>query len=62
MATILSFGTCVQLAEPLPPTPITAMFSLLLGLQLMRFGRKTVPATAAEAAVRNDLRDKFSIL
>jgi hypothetical protein len=61
MATILSFGTCVQHAEPLPPTPITAMFSRLLGLPLIMFGIKTVPAKAAEAAVRNDLRDKFSI-
>jgi hypothetical protein len=61
MATILSFGTCVQLACPLPPTPITAIFNRLLGEHLSKFGIMNTPAAAAEAIFINDLRDKFVI-
>jgi hypothetical protein len=54
-------GTCVQLASPRPPTPITAKFNLLLGEHLRKFGMINAPAAAAEADFINDLRDKFFI-
>jgi hypothetical protein len=61
MATILSFGTCVQLACPLPPTPMTAIFNLLPGEHPRKFGRNIAPVAAAEAVFINDLRDRFAI-
>jgi hypothetical protein len=58
---MLSFGTWVQLACPRPPTPITAIFNLLFGEQLRKFGMNIAPAAAAEVVCINDLRDKFVI-
>jgi hypothetical protein len=58
---MLSLGTCVQLACPRPPTPITAIFNLLFGEHLSKFGMNIAPAAAAEAVCKNNLRDKFVI-
>jgi len=58
---MFSLSTALQFACPLPPTPITAIFNLLFAEQLNRLGKINVPAVAAEADFRNDLRDKFFI-
>jgi len=62
MATMLSLGTWVQLASPLPPTPITAKFNLLFGEHFIKLGMINAPAPAVTAVFINDLRDKFFIL
>jgi hypothetical protein len=61
MATMLSIGTWVQLACPLPPTPITAKFNRLFGEHLIKLGIINAPVPAVTAVFINDLLDKFFI-
>ena len=49
MATTFSPVHSLQLALPLPPTPITAIFNFLEGEQLNKFGIITAPAVMAVA-------------
>ena len=56
-ATIFSLGTLLQLAFPLPPTPITATLSRLVGAFFRKFGIKSNPVEAAVADFTNDLLD-----
>jgi hypothetical protein len=58
MATIFSLGTLLQLARPLPPTPITAIFSLLFGAFFKKSGIKNKPVDAAVVDFIKDLREK----
>ena len=58
-ATIFSLGILLQLAFPLPPTPITATLRRLVGGFFKKSGIKNNPVEAAVVDFINDLREKL---